>query len=149
MAVNLPTPRPLPPEVMTWRARSYLIVAAIRNGVIGGAIVGQPETFDTPSFDSLRSLAPLLVWGLAMLFGAGHLTYAAITGKENQARIALIVSASVTGFWAAGFAIVYSRGLATVVAFVLLGALAAKDLIVLAQPLRSPFEPLVRYYTKQ
>ena len=142
------TPR-IPPEQMTWRARAYLATGALRHILIGAAIVVAEGQFDSDSFSVIISVLPLVAWGIVFLIGGFHLAFAALTGHEGQARTALVMSAGMTTAWGMGFLLAWAQGgVVSPVGAILFSALAAKDLVVCAQPLRSPFEPIVRKYTR-
>lgn len=132
---------------MTWRARAYLSVASARHLLVGAATIALSDDFNGDSFSVIISIFPLWLWGAIFVLGGIHLAYAAWYGVEGQARAALAVSAGMTAAWAAGFTLAYLQGgVVSPVGAILFGALCVKDLVQCAQPLRSPFEPLVRRY---
>ena len=139
----------VPEEQMTWRARAYLTVGALRHLLIGSAIVAAEDQFDSDSFSVIISILPLAAWGVVFLVGGLHLAYAAVRAREGAARTALVMSAGMTAAWGMGFLLAFIQGgVVSPVGAILFSALAAKDLVVCAQPLRSPFEPIVRKYTR-
>lgn len=146
-------PRPLPAahaadevEQMTWRAKSYLAVGALRHLIIASAMIFAPQTFDTPAFVELFKIAPYWLWVVSLVLGGLHLSYSALTRSESHARTALTISAAVSFMWATAFGIVVLEGSASMLATVIFASLGLKDLIVCAQPLRSPFERLGSIY---
>lgn len=138
--------KPVPPEQMTARARRYLAYQAARHGIIGGAMLLAPSAFDQPGFDSLRTIFPLWLWGIVMVAGAVWLTTAAVTGTEGQAQAALVLSVGISGMWAVGWALVMSRGFATIVGVTIFTVLALTDLNNVRNPLSAPFEAIIAMY---
>lgn len=138
--------RPAAPEEMTWRARAYLAVGSLRHLVIGLAMLIAPHTFYTPAFDALFEIAPIGFWIVTLLLGGLHLAWASLRKHGGHARTALTIAAAVSFMWAAAFGILALESSASVLAFAIFSALGLKDLIVCAQPLRSPFERLVDIY---
>lgn len=138
----------VPAHQMTTRARLYLIVSSARHLILGASLLWQGDVYDrSPAFDSLFRIAPHWAWILSLMVGGAHLAYSSAVGSEAHARTALIMSAGISAMWATAFGLIALHGVASVLATVLFGALCLKDLIVCAQPLRSPFEPIVRLYT--
>lgn len=133
------------PEVMTGRARVYLVIAALRHMLIGLCCVLVPETFQSSSFDPLRAILPLRVWGFAFLAAAFVCTVAAIRRSEHLARLGLIMSGTTSAVWATGFLLAWVSGdLSSPTGPIIWWAVTLKDFVVCSQPMRSPFEPLVR-----
>lgn len=137
------------PTVMTWRARAYLSIASARHLVIGTSMLLLPHTYDTRSYHLLFRDLPSVFWSVIVLIGGLYLAYAAYRASELHARVALILSCGIASMWAASFALIAFHGYASVLATAVFGALAGKDLLVCGQPLRSPFEPLVRMYQER
>lgn len=143
--MNAPAFLHVPPEKMTVRARLYLAIGAARHLSVAAIAFVAANYYDGSPWAVLISVLSLKVWALAFFIGGLHFAYSATVGDEAQARVALVVSAALTASWAAGFFLSAVEGSATAVFIgVLLAALAGKDLVVCAQPLRSPFEPIVR-----
>jgi hypothetical protein len=133
------------PEVMTGRARSYLAIAALRHLLIGGSCVVIPDTFRSSSFIPLKNILPLPVWGIVFLIAAATCIAAAIRRHDFLARMGLIMSATTTSVWAAGITLSLATGeLSSPTGPIIWWAVALKDFIVCAQPMRSPFEPLIQ-----
>lgn len=133
-------------EEMTVRARMYLVVGALRHLVIGLTMWILPHTFDAPSFQALFDIAPRWFWIVTMTLGGLHLSYSALKRHGGHARTALTISAAVSFMWAWAFGIVAIEGTASILATTIFVALGLKDLIMCAQPLRSPFERLGEIY---
>lgn len=133
-------------QTMTVRARLYLAVAAARHLVLGGFMLLDPTGFHTLAWRELFRIAPYPFWTWALLIGGAHLAYSSARQSAGHARTALVLSAAVSLMWAGAFGIVVLHGSASVLATVIFTAMALKDLIVCAQPLRSPFERLQSLY---
>lgn len=134
------------PEQMTGRAQAYLTVAGLRHIAIGAACLAVGRWFTSPGYAQIKAIpGGLMTWGIVSLaVGIACLT-AAGRRSENLARFALLSSAVVTGLWAAGFWLAMFDGTITgPTGPAIWTAVTAKDLIVCRQPLRSPFEPLIR-----
>lgn len=142
----------VPEEQMTVRARAYLCIGALRHLAIGVAGLTVPQTFGSKAFNVLFDVFSLPVWSVLFLLGGLHLAYAAGRGDVWHARVALIISACMTASWAVGFGIAFNedhRDLVSPLGCILLTALMLKDLVQCGQPLRSPFEPIVRKYVRR
>lgn len=125
-----------------------MLILACRHLVVGGFAIWWPIMFSTPGFDwvraALRFLGPegaLDVWGIA--FGAiGMVALAsALMKSPDLARKALFASVVVTFMWAGAmfFAIKPTEPWGYLGA-VMWGALAAKDITMLRNPIRVPTE---------
>lgn len=145
-------------ERMTTRARFYLTIAAARHLAVGLLCLLLPHDFYlVSSYDQLaKVLAPapftkgIEAWGLLFVFAAAVLLWAVIRQDEKSARTALIISVVLTMMWAGGFVAALVQGqLQGPLGPIPWLALAAKDLVVCAQPLRAPFEPLVQRFLKE
>lgn len=141
----------VPEEQMTWRARAYLVVGALRHLGVGATGLAVPDTYDGDSFKILLSVLSLDLWAILFIVGGFHLGFAAIRGSVGHARVALIISAAMTSAWAMGFYLAFfAGGVVSPLGAILFSALVLKDLVQCGQPLRSPFEPIVRrYVTRQ
>lgn len=130
---------------MTPRARAYLWIAASRHLTLGASCLLLADGFTTTSMAQIRDVMSLHVWGsLFVIVGTGC-ALASFRQSEHLARIALVLSAATSATWMAGFlAAALQHQLTNPALPILAGALAAKDLVVCAQPLRSPFERLGR-----
>lgn len=147
------TPKPSPGEPlldisMTTRARGYLAVDVVFHGIVGLTCLFAADRLAAPSFRFIADLLPFQVWALGFLVTAAVCLYALVRSSEDWARLGLVASAVLTAVWAGGFMAALADvpldqpAPPTGVAAWL--AIAAKDLIVCRQPLRSPFEPLIR-----
>lgn len=128
---------------MTWRARFYLTVAALRHTLTGVVALTMPVL---PGVDLGL---PLWAWGLVFILGGCHLGYAAAAGREGHARAGLAISAVMTSVFAAGFLALWLDGESGPLGAILFTALTLKDLTIVRDPMRSPFEPIVREYADQ
>lgn len=134
-----------PVDDMTPRARLYLSVAALRHILIGLACLCMPDAFVSHSFDQIVAVLPMEGWGIVFLGAGATCTAAALTRSETLARVGLILSAASTAVWAGGFVAAYLAGTAAApTGPIIYWAVTFKDLVVCRQPLRSPFEPLIR-----
>lgn len=142
---HIPRPRIIP-EQMTGRAQAYLTVAGLRHAAIGGACLAAPAYFTSPGYQQIKGIpGGLITWGVVSAAVGVMCLAAAVLRSENLARFALLSSAVVTGLWAAGFWLAMFHGtIAGPTGPAIWTAVTAKDLIVCRQPLRSPFEPLIR-----
>lgn len=138
----------VPPDVMTWRARGYLGISAARHFAVGAYVLALPGDFTADAYQVIREILPMRAWGVLFLLGGLHMAYAALAGREPHARTGLTFSAVASACWAAGFLMgYYVGGVVTLLGFIVFAALTGKDLVVCAQPMRSPFERIVREYT--
>ncbi|WP_435744882.1 hypothetical protein [Nocardioides sp. SYSU DS0663] len=134
---------------MTWRARGYLGIAGARHLAVGVYVLACPADFTADAYQVITAMLPMWLWGLLSLIGGGHLLYAASRGAENHARVALVMSAMSSSFWAVGFFMgFFVGGVVTLIGAIIFTALTLKDLVVCAQPMRSPFERFVREYAE-
>lgn len=135
---------------MKWRARAYLLVGAARHVALAASAVWLSQALDDDTDLVVVRILPLSIWGVVLAFGALHLAYAALVGSGDHARTALVVSAGMTTAWAvgSGFSAINATSTAwsgaLFVISILLMALALKDLIQCADPLRAPFDPVIR-----
>lgn len=133
------------PDKMTGRARRYLLIAAVRHLLIAVSTWVAADQFTSSSFDVIRAILPLWAWGVVFAGAGLTCAAAAVTGREILARVGLILSASSSALWAGGFLASYFAGeLTSPTGVVIWWAVTVKDLIVCEQPLRSPFEALIR-----
>jgi hypothetical protein len=135
------------PEQMTGRAQMYLTIAGIRHLAIGLCCLLVPWAFHTSSWRPLRALVPggLLTWGIAGCLTGLICLSAAGAKKEGWARAGLLSSAVITGLWAGALWSAVALGEASSpTGPIIWTAVVLKDLVVCRQPMRSPFEPIVR-----
>lgn len=143
----------VPAERLSPRARFYLGVALAQHAVIGTAALCEPTYFAGPSFDGIKSALPgippgqaMYVWGVLLLAVTALCGWAALAGSEGLARAALLASVLVEGVWLGGYvaSAVAAGGLFSIVGIAVWSALIGRDLTMLRQPLRNPFEPILR-----
>lgn len=143
-------PLHVPEEQMTWRARAYLAVGSLRHIALGASGLALADTFQSDAFKILFDVFSLELWSILFLAGGLHLAYAAGKGSTSHARVALILSACMTAAWAVGFILAFhAGGVVSPLGGILFSALVLKDLVQCGQPLRSPFEPIVRKYVRR
>ena len=149
---GIPIPISAPAEDrMTHRARAYLGIAAARHVLLGLLCILDPATFTSPSYEGILSALPIFhvitaieVWGVVFIVTGSVCAAAAGTARAGVARLGLTMSAVVSAMWVGGFlASALSGALAGWSGPVVWAALVAKDLTMLRDPLRNPFEDLV------
>ena len=136
-------PLALPTE-MTWRARFYLCVGGSRHVGTGSVALALYDRFP-----NVELVLPIWAWGVVFVVGGLHLLYAAYSESETHARVALAVSAIVTAVWAAGFWAAAVDGIVTPLIAILMTALTLKDLTIVGEPMRTPFESIIKEYTER
>lgn len=130
---------------MTRRAQAYLAICAARHVAIGSTCVLIPGSYRSTAYDGIKQILPIRAWGVIFLVAAAWATAAAVTRRESPARIALQVSATASGCWTAGFIAASIVGLTSVPSSpVMWATVTLYDLTMLRQPLRNPFENVVR-----
>lgn len=137
---------------MTVRAQAYLCVAALRHLALGIVALTLPGVFGGAAMRVTLQVFTLQVWAVLFIVGGAHLAYSAGRGHVGHARVALVISACMTSAWAGGFLLAFrASGFASPlggIGGIVFTALVLKDLVQCGQPLRSPFEPIVRKYVK-
>lgn len=154
--VTLPTfQHDTTPEAMTRRARWYLGVATFRHLSIGLFCLAAPWLFGNAAFIPILNFLPVWGWGAAMVLCGVLCGLAAYLRSGDWARWAMVASATITtvlaiGVWI-GVVMVWIQWANDLRDFppspilpILFSVLAAKDYIVCAQPVRSPFEAVAR-----
>lgn len=133
---------------MTWRARAYLAIAVSAYCILLGlACLLTPERFGSPSFAVLQTKVPCGIegWGYLHLAVGALGVYASLRGREGPARCALVAAAMLLAPWVQGLYIAWITLPAVpptgVIAY---GVLMATHLIQVADPLRSPFDDLLK-----
>lgn len=130
---------------MSWRARAFLTIMAARHLAVGILCIYTADLFTSPSFETLRRVLPLEVWGALLVVTGLQAVGAAATGGELWARLVLIGSAALTAAWCAAFVAVAVTGDLDAPSLpITWAALTLKDLVVSAMPLRTPLEDVVR-----
>jgi hypothetical protein len=137
----------VPPEQMTPRARAYLSATALYCIGMGIACGFYSELFNSASFTVIRRMLPgqMAGWAAAHFLVASLSVWAALRGKESTAWKSLMGATAMVGPWAGGFWL----ALFTMPHIVPSGAIAYSFITVIhliqaRQPLRSPFEPVMR-----
>ena len=142
----------LGPPMMTHRARAYLVIVGARCLALAVCCLAMPGSFRSPSYEVIKQVIPspsaqaaLAIWGVVFGVGAILAVVAAVAGNEDVARWALVVSALTSSLWVGGFfAAMFTGTLTGPTGPIVWGAVVLKDLTMLRQPLRNPFEPLIR-----
>lgn len=135
---------------LSLRARAYLWSYTIANVLMGSALIFFPQTFQSQSFDALRQAFPLPVWGIVYLAVAMVTFWGAFRGTERPARMGLLANLVTTGGFFAGFtAALIQNTSSSPSGPIAWGLLATINLIMLANPLRTPFEDLVKEITEE
>jgi len=139
------------PTQMSSRARKYLVIAALRHGIIGLFILVLPFLFKNAAFVPLVEYTHLWTWGAVFVAIAITCAAAAKMRKRDLARLSMIASAASTAVTAFAVLwgvvetwILYANGEmdapSSPFVVILLAAIAAKDYIICGQPMRTPFE---------
>jgi hypothetical protein len=128
---------------MTTRARWYLAIAGIRHILVGAFALTMASSFKSTSFIPIIEAAPLWFWA-AFSLGAGiACAGAAATKSEPLARLGMAWSAVLTLLIGTGLLIsVFTGQSSSPTGPIIWLAVALKDFVVCAQPIRSPFEGL-------
>lgn len=121
------------------RARAYLAVLSARHLGVGIYALARPETFTGTSFDSVRAVVPLRLWGVAFVVVGFHAALICAIGREMHARAVITASSALTGAWTAGFVLAAFQGQLDAPSVpIVWWALTAKDLVVAGMQLRLP-----------
>jgi hypothetical protein len=132
-------------DLMTGRARAYLLTTALMHGGIGFYCIFEQDKFQSVSYRQLMDVLPLTVWGAGFMLVAVLSIVAAVRRAESFAYLALIFAVVLTSAWASGLISAAVVGkLAGPTGPISWTALAMKDLIQCRMPLRVPLEPVVR-----
>jgi len=135
---------------LSLRARAYLWSYTVANIVMGVMLVLAPRAFQSESFGALRALFPLPVWGITYLVVAMVTCWGAYRGTERPARAALLANLVTTGGFFAGFtAAMIDNTSSSPSGPIAWGLLTVLNLIMLSNPLRTPFEDLVKEITEE
>lgn len=128
---------------MTTRARWYLGIAGVRHLLVGSFALLMGSSFKSTSFIPILEAAPLWFWALFSL-GAGLACMgAAVTRSEPLARLGMAWSAVLTLLIGTGLLMsVFTGQSSSPTGPIIWLAVALKDFVVCAQPIRSPFEGL-------
>lgn len=132
-----------PANDMTARARAYLAIAGSRHLLVGSFALLAPEWFRSTSFVPIVAAAPLWFWGLFSIGAAIACIGAAASRSEPLARIGMAWSAVLTLLIGVGLLLsVFTGNSTSPTGPIIWLAVALKDFVVCAQPIRSPFEGL-------
>ena len=133
------------PIRMSLRARVYLGIVAVQCFVMGGFFLFEPSWFVSSSYDQIRDVAPLPVWSFAFLIAGAICAAAAHFMDEHVARYGLMLTAVLECIWVGGFIAAWFAGsLQSPLGPLVWGVLLARDLVILSQPLCTPFEDIIR-----
>ena len=128
---------------MTPRARWYLGIAGVRHLLVGSFALLMPGSFKSTSFIPIIEAAPLWFWAVFSLGSGVACMGAALTRSEPMARLGMAWSAVVTLLIGTGLLLsVFSGQSSSPTGPIIWLAVAFKDFVVCAQPIRSPFEGL-------
>ena len=128
---------------MTPRARWYLGIAGTRHLLVGTFALLMPSSFKSTSFIPIIAAAPLSWWAVASLACAVACLGAALTTSEPLARLGMAWSAVLTMLIGTGLLLaVFTGQSSSPTGPIIWLAVALKDFVVCAQPIRSPFEGL-------
>lgn len=147
----------LDPERLTPRARAYLLGIAVQHSSIAFFAFVNLQLFSSPAFDGIKRALPLLPfdqamrgWGVLLAAAAVINVIAAVRGSEGLARAALLMCVTVEGAWLGGYLASWASGsLISPVGVIVWGGLIYRDITMLRQPLRNPFEPLLRRWLNE
>ena len=118
---------------MTYRAKAYLLTRA---SMLTGLAMALWFTPYGPFGTAHAWVAPFLLCSVLMLWAAHR-------GKENDARIALLLTVALGASWWGGYvAEWFVQGELRPSGLVMYGGMIAIDLIMLRKPLTTPFEDL-------
>lgn len=135
---------------LSLRARAYLWSYTVANILLGVFLLFTPELFQSQSFDALRAVFALPVWGAIYLVVAVVTFVGAYKGTEKPARAALLANLVTTGGFFAGFtAAMIENTSSSPSGPIAWGLLTILNLIMLSNPLRTPFEDLVKEITEE
>lgn len=148
--IDPPLPIVVRQHVMTTRARWYLWIASARHLLTGGFALFAAHTFKSTSFLPIIEAAPLWVWAFIFI-GAGLACFVAATWQhEGLARLGMTWSATSTLLVGVGLLIaVFTGQLSSPTGPIIWLAVALKDFVVCAQPIRSPFEGLTEHLARK
>lgn len=130
---------------LSMRARAYLWSYFVANLLMGATLISFPGSFQSQSFEALKASWPLQWWGGVFLVASAATFWGAYRGTERPARWALLANLVPTGGFFAGFTVALIQNTSSspsgVVAW---GLLTVINFIMMANPLRTPFEDMVK-----
>ena len=128
---------------MTPRARWYLAIAGVRHLLVGSFALIVPASFRSTSFVPIIEAAPLWFWAIFSLAAGAACLGAGVSKSEPLARLGMAWSAVLTLLIGCGLLMaVFTGQLSSPTGPIIWLAVAFKDFVVCAQPIRSPFEGL-------
>ena len=135
--------QPIPP-LSGW-ARAYLALVGLRHALVGGTLFLYPSSYTGASFEVIRSILPLRVWGVLFLLVGVHALGVVVNRHELWARVVIVFSVAITAAWAASFVYAaFVHQLSAPTGPIIWTVLMAKDMVVATRPLRpSPFQPII------
>lgn len=125
---------------MTARAQLYIAVVASRHFALAAVMAIAPGMLT----GLLYAHITIALWLAAFLAVGSAALVASVMRSERLAYIALFGSIFVTGCWIGGMLLAAANGQPHLGALVAWVALGGKDAILLRNPLRDPFEPLIQ-----
>ena len=137
-------------ERMSLRARVYMLILTLRHALIAFVCIALPHHLVSRAYAGIERAMPFFdgiqafqAWGWAFAVIAALGAFSAYTRSATIAAVALGTSATLTVAWAGAFAtsIILEQG--GLIGPIVFGALALKDLVMLRNPLRDPFESAV------
>jgi len=135
---------------MTARARWYLAIAGVRHLLVGGFALTLPVSFKSTSFIPILEAAPLWFWSIFSLGAGIACTAAAAARSEPLARLGMAWSAVLTLLIGVGLLMsVFTGQSSSPTGPIIWLAVALKDFVVCAQPIRSPFEGLTEQLARK
>lgn len=139
-----------PANDMTPRARWYLAIAGCRHLLVGGFALSMASSFKSTSFIPILEAAPLWFWAVFSI-GAGLACAGAAAAKsEPLARLGMGWSAVLTLLIGVGLLMsVFTNQSSSPTGPIIWLAVALKDFVVCAQPIRSPFEGLTEQLARK
>jgi len=139
-----------PANDMTNRARWYLGIAGIRHLLVGGFALFMASSFKSTSFIPIIAAAPLWFWAVFSLGAGVSCLGAALTKSEPLARLGMAWSAVLTLLIGVGLLMaVFTNHSSSPTGPIIWLAVALKDFVVCAQPIRSPFEGLTEQLARK
>jgi hypothetical protein len=126
------------PGRLIWQGRGLLVLMSLRYFLVGALALFSPQDFRA---DSLRTIVPIELWGVAALAAAGAAFAAAAVGRELPFRVMVVVSFFLTGaITALLFAAMVEDELAVPIAPIF-GMVLSMQVTVLPLPERLPPPP--------
>lgn len=93
------------PNAMSNRAQAYLALAGARHFLTGAFLLGAPWLFSAAAFVPMFGSVPLDAWGTVFFLEGCACVFAAAARNGDVARVAMVVSATVSTVLGVGLAI--------------------------------------------